>query len=82
MTARIAIELQRRYALAWRREFSRRLHVAALYAHIAMRPLLARPARALLARWPGLLTGAARFAGKASISTIGQTSHGVHHGYT
>jgi len=31
-----------------------------------MRPLLAEPARAMLRRWPTLLSGAALLAGKAS----------------
>jgi flavin-dependent dehydrogenase len=82
MTARRALDLQARYAAAWRREFSRRLHVAALYAHMAMRPTLARPTRALLERFPGLLTAAARFAGKARTRSISLSTYGVHNGYT
>lgn len=82
MTAYVAHDVQRCYALAWRREFSRRLHMAAIYAHIAMRPLLARPARALLGRWPKLLTGAARIAGKARVNTIGLSPQGIQHEYT
>jgi 2-polyprenyl-6-methoxyphenol hydroxylase-like FAD-dependent oxidoreductase len=57
--------LQREYADRWQRAFRTRLHVARLYAHAAMHPPLAAPAAALLARWPGLLTHAARLAGKA-----------------
>jgi 2-polyprenyl-6-methoxyphenol hydroxylase-like FAD-dependent oxidoreductase len=57
--------LQREYADRWQRNFGTRLHVARLYAHAAMHPALAAPAGALLARWPGLLTHAARLAGKA-----------------
>jgi flavin-dependent dehydrogenase len=57
--------LQREYADRWRRAFRGRLRVAAAYAHAAMHPSLAAPAAALLARWPGLLTHAARLAGKA-----------------
>jgi flavin-dependent dehydrogenase len=60
------IELHRTYAAAWRRSFAPRLHLAALYAHIAMRPMLAEPTRALLARRPALLCRAARLAGKAA----------------
>jgi 2-polyprenyl-6-methoxyphenol hydroxylase-like FAD-dependent oxidoreductase len=81
ITARMALDLQSRYALAWRREFSRRLHMAALYAHMAMRPTLAVPVRALLERWPDLLTAAARLAGKARISSIGLSTYGVHNEY-
>lgn len=58
-------EVQRRYAFAWRQAFSQRLRMAALYAHIAMRPAFATPARALLGQWPAILTVAARLAGKA-----------------
>ena len=77
--ARAARDLQGRYALAWRREFSRRLRVASLYAHIAMRPSLARPARALLGRWPTLLTAASRLAGKARVGTTGFFIDGVQY---
>jgi hypothetical protein len=54
------------YAAAWRQAFQPRLRLAAFYAHVAMRPVLARPARAVLGRWPALLGGAARLAGKAT----------------
>ncbi len=62
-------DVQRRYVLAWRQAFSHRLRMAALYAHIAMRPALATPARALLGQWPAILTMAARLAGKARAMT-------------
>jgi flavin-dependent dehydrogenase len=60
------LELHRAYAAAWRRRFAPRLRLAALYAHIAMRPVLAEPTRALLACRPSLLCRAARLAGKAA----------------
>ncbi|HWJ34883.1 MAG TPA: FAD-dependent monooxygenase [Steroidobacteraceae bacterium] len=63
---RCGIAVHRSYAAAWRRSFAPRLRLAATYAHIAMRPELARPARALLRRWPALLYGGARLAGKAT----------------
>jgi len=72
--SRSAPELQRRYARAWRAAFSRRLRVAALYAHVAMRPYLATPARGISARWPGLMGHAARLAGK--------TTSRMHHEHT
>jgi flavin-dependent dehydrogenase len=68
ITARVALNVQRRYRIALHQAFSRRRRLAALYAHIAMRPHLARPARALFGRWPTLLTEAARLAGKARSS--------------
>jgi menaquinone-9 beta-reductase len=63
---RVGIELHRSYAAAWRRAFAPRLRLAAIYAHVAMRPRLAEPARALLRRWPTLLSSAAQLAGKAA----------------
>jgi len=63
---RLGIDLHRSYAAAWRRAFGPRLRLAAIYAHVAMRPRLAEPARALLHRWPALLRSAAQLAGKAS----------------
>ena len=57
--------LQRRYAIAWQNAFASRVRLAALYAHVAMRPTLAFSVGALFRRWPALLTGAARLAGKA-----------------
>ena len=53
------------YAQAWRRNFARRLHVAALFAHVFMRPASTRLASALLERVPQLLTVGARWSGKA-----------------
>ena len=52
------------YETLWRRRFARRLHVAAAFAHIAMRPALARAAWPLARRWPGVLTEGARLSGK------------------
>ena len=51
--------------MAWRRNFSRRLHVAALFAHLFMRPVSTRIATTLLERFPQLLTEGARWSGKA-----------------
>lgn len=52
------------YETAWRRNFSRRVHVAALYAHLFMRPLGARVATALLRCAPQLLNVGAQWSGK------------------
>jgi menaquinone-9 beta-reductase len=82
MTARALLDLQHRYALASHHAFSRRLHAAALYAHIAMRPFLASAARALMARWPSLLTQAAQLAGKARANGTSRSSTGVRYEYT
>ena len=53
------------YAQAWRSNFSRRLFVAAAFAHIFMRPVSTRIAATLLERFPRLLTEGARWTGKA-----------------
>jgi flavin-dependent dehydrogenase len=57
--------LRRDYARAWRRNFARRLHVAALFAHLFMRPASTRLATVLLERLPRLLTVGAHWSGKA-----------------
>jgi flavin-dependent dehydrogenase len=54
-----------RYGKAWRAAFTRRARFAAVFAQLAMRPALSRPAAAILRHWPGALTDAARWAGKA-----------------
>jgi hypothetical protein len=58
------VELQRRYAADWRRQFAPRLRLAATFAHVAMRPRSADLLMALVRRWPGLLTSGARWGGK------------------
>lgn len=63
--ARRALRLQHSYAHAWNQCFATRLRLAAIYAHVAMRPMLSASVSVMLRRWPGLLTGAAVFAGKA-----------------
>jgi menaquinone-9 beta-reductase len=57
--------MRREYAATWHRNFSRRLHMAALFAHLFMRPFCARIAAGLLERVPQLLTQGARWSGKA-----------------
>ncbi|MEP6548553.1 MAG: NAD(P)/FAD-dependent oxidoreductase [Gammaproteobacteria bacterium] len=64
-----AVDLHRAYTAAWRRRFTPRLRLAAIFAHIAMRPALARAARGFLALRPALLGNAARLAGKAAGGT-------------
>ena len=57
-------ELARIYAAQWRLAFAPRLRLAAVFAHVAMRPVLAKPILALVQRWPALLTLLARWGGK------------------
>ncbi|MBS1172388.1 MAG: dependent oxidoreductase, partial [Proteobacteria bacterium] len=53
------------YALAWRRNFTRRLYLAAAFAHLFMRPVSTRVAAKLLEHFPRLLIEGARWTGKA-----------------
>lgn len=53
------------YAATWRRNFTRRLHVSALFAHLFMRPVCARLAAGILEHVPQLLTWGAGWSGKA-----------------
>jgi flavin-dependent dehydrogenase len=57
----------RDYAASWRRNFARRIHAAALFAHLAMRPATAQLAVALLKRAPAILTLGAHLSGKAQL---------------
>ncbi len=54
------------YAQEWRSRFTRRHHLAALFAHVAMRPALVRLALPLLRAWPETMTQAARWSDKAT----------------
>lgn len=53
------------YAESWRNNFARRVHVAAVFAHLATRPPAARLVMSLLERAPGMLSLGARMSGKA-----------------
>jgi menaquinone-9 beta-reductase len=57
-------DIGRDYERAWRRSFTRRIRLAAILAHLAMRPHAARNLLPMLRRWPGLLTVGARAGGK------------------
>lgn len=56
--------LRQAYARSWRRQFSTRIALAAMFAHVAMRPALSSAAMMLLQRYPQLLTHAASWCGK------------------
>jgi 2-polyprenyl-6-methoxyphenol hydroxylase-like FAD-dependent oxidoreductase len=57
-------ELLKRYERTWRRRFAARLAIAAVFAHVAMRPAAAATLWPLVRRWPGVLTAGARWSGK------------------
>jgi flavin-dependent dehydrogenase len=62
--AAVQAELQRAYAASWRRQFAPRLRLAAVFAHLAMRPRSAATMMRLVQMWPRLLTQGARWGGK------------------
>ena len=59
------IAMQRRHTMLCRRAMARRMHVAQLYAYLAMRPYSATTSALLMKNWPCILTVGARWAGKA-----------------
>jgi len=54
----------RRYAELWRQQFAGRQRLAAVFAHLAMRPAGAAALCALARRWPALLALGAQWGGK------------------
>ena len=60
-----------RYAAQWRQQFQTRVQLASVFAHIAMRPMLAAPLLKLVNAWPGVLTWGAVHAGKTRYVTDG-----------
>lgn len=75
-------QVRERYAARWRAHFSRRMRLAACFAHAAMRPPIAAPLLPLLRRAPGLLGLAARASGKtrAAITLPSPALHGLIQG--
>jgi len=63
-TAAAQASLLHEYEARWRQRFAQRLHIAAAFAHLAMRPWAAAPAWPVVRAWPGLLTHGARWSGK------------------
>lgn len=63
-------QIHRAYAAAWRRNFALRIRLAAVFAHLAMRPKWSAGLLPLLQRHPGLLTWSARWSGKISSPDI------------
>ena len=63
-------EAQQRYALRWCAHFSRRMRLAACFAHAAMRPGITAAVLPLLRQAPALLGFAARVSGKTRSAAI------------
>lgn len=70
--------LQRAYAAAWRSEFAPRLRLAAVFAHLAMRPRSAAALMKLARLWPPLLTHGARWGGKVRFAELAETTVLAH----
>lgn len=68
------MRLHRQYAAAWQRNFAPRIRLAALFAHVAMRPVLADCMFPLLKRYPQLLTRVARWGGKVQCLDLGKSA--------
>ena len=66
-----------RYTAAWRRHFVPRLRLAAVLAHLTMRPATASALLTLVARWPALLTQVAVFGGKLRCAPDAATVHAL-----
>src|SRR5208282_4001594 len=64
VSARAKEQIGQNYAADWRSNFARRIHAAAVFAHLAMRPATAQLACALLQRAPAMLTLGAHLSGK------------------
>jgi flavin-dependent dehydrogenase len=58
------VRLLGRYEALWKARFAGRLHVAAAFAHLAMRPWAVAACWPLLQRWPEALALGARWSGK------------------
>ena len=64
LSERVIEMIGRDYAKSWRKNFARRIHVAAVFAQLAMRPATAKLSVALLKRVPAILTLGAYLSGK------------------
>lgn len=62
---RVLESIRHDYEMAWRNNFSRRLRLAAVFAHLFMRPAASHIVTGWLERLPRLLTEGARWSGKA-----------------
>lgn len=67
MSAAQQMQIGADYARAWRSQFSMRIHVAALFANLAMRDETRALCKEVITRFPRLLTWGARISGKAKM---------------
>jgi flavin-dependent dehydrogenase len=66
VSGRARAEVGRAYQAEWQRSFAGRIRVAAVFAHLVMRPNIAALWLPTLKRFPGLLTFGAQLSGKAT----------------
>jgi menaquinone-9 beta-reductase len=59
-------EARKTYIQTWRRHFTMRLRLSAVFAHMAMRPRWSASLLPLLQRWPGAITHSALLSGKVN----------------
>ncbi|WP_425259351.1 FAD-dependent oxidoreductase [Rubrivivax sp. RP6-9] len=69
-SGRAQAALVRAHAAAWRQAFVPRLRLAAVFAHLAMRPRGAAALLCVVRLWPGLLTQGARWGGKVRMAAL------------
>jgi len=66
VSGRARAEVARAYQAEWQKSFAGRIHAAALFAHLVMRPNIAALWLPTLKRFPGILTFGAQLSGKAA----------------
>ena len=69
VTPRMMSEIGADYGVAWKALFAMRVHAAAFFAHIAMRPSTTALCLPILKQFPGILTFGAHISGKAQLVT-------------
>jgi flavin-dependent dehydrogenase len=67
VSASVVEQIGRDYAAIWHKNFSRRIHMAATFAHLAVRPSTAALACTVLKHAPGVLTMGAYLSGKTQL---------------
>lgn len=64
------VAIAHQYAAAWRKEFAPRLRLAAVFAHLAMRPGTSALLMNVVRVWPAVLTRGARWGGKVRLPAM------------
>lgn len=64
------LAIAHQYAVAWRKAFAPRLRLAAVFAHLTMRPATSALLMSLVKVWPAMLTRGARWGGKVRLPAM------------